>query len=317
LLCSGAALADSGITIGVEQESWVTEMGLSSDPFQVMSIYDRPIDPPGYYYAYQWYVDDLIDRAHFHRSFLTISYGASDKLQVYGKVGMTRLYPELKWMRAKGTRERWDWDGEEYYLNWWEEYWTEGTYIFDEWWWAPMELGRTEGTGSAFAVGADWTVTSTPTWSVVVNAEYLSEQDSNVGEFLYHYQDWETNGTTYLDYEMMYDLDTDSATTTQLLASIVGKAKCGSCMPYAGVRYTPVTTTYSGTGYFEETDYNSSGVVTGAVSDAVPFEYTMKSKDDIGLVGGCDFYLGEGWSGNFEVVIQGDWGMSAAIKKEL
>ena len=46
-------------------------------------------------------------------------------------------------------------------------------------------------------------------------------------------------------------------------------------------------------------------------------EYTMKSQDDMGLIGGCDFYLGDGWQGNFEVYVQESWGMRAATRKGL
>ena len=320
ILClAGGAFAEGGLTFGIEQESWVTEMDLSSDSFQIMQVYSAEPVPGFDYSTREWWIYDLQDRAHFQRSFLTLSYPMG-KLRVYGKVGISRLYPELKWMEGVAIYERWKWDAQEqeHYLDRFEEFYAEGGFLIDDNWWLPVDLGRKEGTGSAYSVGLDVTLASTPTWSLVLNAEYTSQQDSDVGAFFFGYADFERDGETmWLSDKFIYDLDTDSATSTQYCLSLLGKAKCGSCMPYAGVRWSPVTTTYSGEGTFEYVEHIRLDEAEYAISESVPFEYTMKSKDDIGLIGGCDFYLGDGWQGNFELFIQGDWGMCAAIRKEL
>jgi len=155
----------SGFSFGLEQEFWATEMKLVSDPFYILDVLWEDDD------SLEWVVHNLTERDSFHRTFLRGTFHLTDRLDLYGKVGTARLYPKLKWMRGM-SREVYYSGGE---INWIYEYWTEGTYIFDGWWWTPVGLGLKESeSGSAWGVGLDLTLASSPNCSAVFNLEYLS-----------------------------------------------------------------------------------------------------------------------------------------------
>ena len=314
LIAVGMAPAQiRGLSFSIEQEFWATEMERSGDevilhmlPQEAFQGWDLdPVDERIVLY-------DVIQRANFNRTFLRISLPLADRMTFYAKAGISRLYPELKWMRA-GEWERYyeDWGDTEPYAE--EGYEYEGTLFWHGYFWMPMELGYKESSsGTAYGAGLDFVLSSSPTCSAILNLEYLSEEDKDVGSFrLEWYETWENLGGEEAIERLGWTHD--KANTTQMSASIIGRANIGRFHPYAGVRYCSVETKYTGTGTYYLLYTSEEDEETWPTD----FEYTVNSVHNLGFLGGASFEFNDSWTGRIGVICQGDWGVSAGVEKRL
>ena len=310
----------SGWSFTMGQESWVTEMEMTSDEVMLIEAPDYWDPETRTYISYnRWFLSEMEERTSLNRLFLKANYSFSDKGNIYAKVGTARLYPEMKWMKSRAGSDRYtrpstddEWELDRSYYNWYE-----GSELGDYWWWLPVDpLGYKDAdSGSAYGIGGNYTFKTTPNYAIIGNFEYLLQENNNIGNSKYAYERTIDGNPDTLD---SYIVEHTKAKTTQLTVSVMTRGRVGKLYPYIGARYVQLESVREGSGTYREVDYDSTdGSVISDNSNTVDFDYTMQNRDEFGLFGGLEYMFDDKLSGDISVIIQGDWGVSAGLTWKL
>jgi hypothetical protein len=188
---------------------------------------------------------------------------------------------------------------------------------------SPFELGfERSDWGPFYSLGLKVSIHEEPGFKVGLAAQYAQQQNKDMGLISIAGFGYDTEPMPRLpaaggdvdDYlEIGLGLEAAESTTTEMALALVLSGSMGNFSPYGGVKYSTMKTDYTGRVYVWVEQMEGDEIIFSDSEPLLDFPFSTVQADSLGMFAGGTYQFNDSISGNIELQIFDEVGVSTGL----